>query len=149
MGGELARALSRPDADEMCKQLKAYAEHIKNDTGDGWPEKDADDFYEIITCHFDDPEKAFAYVILGASQSDDARFLGLLGCSLLEDLLDNPSDELLDRVDAEARKSDRFCWLLSNPFKVAVSPKAWEVIKKYRLTGPHEEPSTDSLPPRT
>jgi hypothetical protein len=63
-------------------------------------------------------------------------------------VLYDPSADLLERVVAEARKSDHFRWLLSNPFKVAIAPRAWEAIEKFRITGPHEEPAADKLPPR-
>lgn len=144
---ELERALARPDANEMRRQLLAYASYFADDSGD-WPEEYAEDFDEIITCHFDDPEKSFAYVVIAASLSDDARFLGLMGCANLEDVLCDPSPELLDRIVAEAGKSARFRWLLSNPFKIAIADRAWEAIEKFRLTGPHEEPADDTLPPR-
>jgi hypothetical protein len=142
---ELERALARPDADKMVQQLDAYADYFARGAGE-WPDEYADDFGEIITCHFDDPEKAFAYVILGASRTDDPVFLAQLGCGPLEDVLENPSPELLDRIVAEGRKSARFRWLLSHPFKVAISERAWEAIEKFRITGPHEEPSYDTLP---
>ena len=131
----------------MRQQLLAYAEYDGKGGGD-WPDELADDFGEIITCHSDDPEKALASVIIAASQTDDPGFLGLMGCSNLEDVLRDPSPELLDRIVAEARKSARFRWILSNPFKVAIAPKAWDAIEKFRITGPHEEPSADKLPPR-
>ncbi|MEG3148050.1 hypothetical protein U1839_25660 [Sphingomonas sp. RT2P30] len=144
---ELARALARPDAETMIRQIDAYASYHAQGAGD-WPDDDADDFLEVVTCHHEDPEKALAYVILGASRSDDAGFLGLLGCGPLEDVLRDPSPELLGRVVAEARKSARFRWLLSNPFKVAVTEQAWEAIAPFRITGPHEEPLSDTLPSR-
>jgi len=143
---ELARALARPDAEKMIQQLDAYADYFARGAGD-WPDEYADDFSEIISCHFDDPEKAFAYVVLGASRRDDLGFLGQLGCGPLEDVLHNPSPELLERIVGEARKSARFRWLLSHPFKVAVAERAWEAIEQFRITGPHEEPSEDTLPP--
>ena len=142
---ELEQALARPDADKMIQQLDAYAEYFARGAGD-WPDQYAEDFGEIITCHFDDPEKAFAYVIIGASRTDDPVFLAQLGCGPLEDVLENPSSELLDRIVAEGRKSPRFRWLLSHPFKVAIAERAWEAIEKFRITGPHEEPSYDTLP---
>ena len=144
---ELERALARPDAELMCRQLDAYAKYFESGRGE-WPEEDADAFGEIISCYHDDPEKAFAYVILGASRSDHPGFLAGLGCGPLEDVLEEPSVTLLERGVAEARKSARFRWLLSNPFKVAVATRAWEAIEKFRITGPHEEPSADELPPR-
>ena len=142
---ELQRALARPDAQKMIQQLDAYADYFARGAGD-WPDEYADDFEEIITCHFDDPERALAYVIIGASRTDDPVFLAQLGCGPLEDVLENPSPELLDRIVAEGRKSARFRWLLSHPFKVAVAERAWEAIEKFRITGPHEEPSYDTLP---
>ncbi len=144
---ELERALARPDVEQMCQQLDAYAEYYENGGGE-WPEEHADAFGEIISCYHDDPEKAFAYVILGASRSDHPGFVGGLGCGPLEDVLEDPSEELLARVVAEARKSARFRWLISNPFKVAVATRAWDAIEKFRITGPHEEPPADKLPPR-
>ena len=144
---ELERALARPDADEMCRHLDSYAKYYENGGGE-WLEESADAFGEIITCYHDDPEKAFAYVILGASRSDHPRFLGGLGCGPLEDVLEDPSDELLERIIVEARKCARFRWLLSNPFKVAIAARAWDAIEKFRITGPHEEPPYEKLPPR-
>jgi len=131
----------------MRQQLFAYATY-NAEGGDDWPNALADDFGEIITCHFDDPEKSLAYVILAVSQSDDPSFLGLMSCSNLEDGLQDPSPELLERVVAEARKSARFRWLLSFPFKVAIAERAWTAIEQFRITGPHEEPLDDTLPPR-
>ncbi|QNP45556.1 hypothetical protein H9L14_13535 [Sphingomonas sediminicola] len=141
---ELEHALARHDTDEMIQQLDAYAAYFAAGEGE-W----TDDFSEIITCHSDDPEKALAYVALGASRSDEPVFLAQLACGPLEDVLRDPSSELLARIVAEARKSARFRWLLSHPFKVAVSDEAWAAIERFRMTGPHEEPSPDSLPPRS
>jgi hypothetical protein len=144
---ESERASARSDAEKMRHQLLAYAKY--NIKGSGvWPDEVADDVDEIITCHFNDVEKAFAYVIIAASQSDDPDFLALMACGNLENVLCDPSPELLDRIVAEARKSARFRWLLSHPFKVAIAPAAWDAIEKFRVAGPHEEPSSDTLPPR-
>lgn len=143
---ELERALARPDTEQMCRQLDAYAAYYANGAGD-WPEGSADAFDEIISCYHDDPEKAFAYVILGASRSDHPGFLRALACGPLEDVLRAPSEDLLERVVAEARRSVRFRWLLSHPFKVAVAAKAWDAIEKFRITGQHEEPPAEQLPP--
>jgi len=143
---ELQRALARADAAKMCQQVDAYANYFARGAGD-WPDDNADDFEEIVGCHHRDPEKALAYVVIAASRSNDAEFLGYVGCGPLEDILRDPSAELLGRVVAEARKSARFRWLLSHPFKVAIAARAWEAIKGLRTTGPSEEPSPDTLPP--
>ena len=144
---ELGRADARPDADQMRRKLFAYEKYETKGAGP-WPDEVASDIDEIITCHFDDVEKAFAYVIIAASQSDDPEFLALMACGNLENVLRDPSPELLGRIVAEARKSARFRWLLSHPFKVAIAPAAWEAIEKFRIAGPHGEPSTETLPPR-
>ena len=144
---ELETALGRPDASEMIRQIDAYADYFARGAGD-WSDENADAFTEIVTCHHDDPDKALAYVVLAADRHDDERLLGQMGCGPLEDVLREPSEQLLMRIVAEARKSARFRWLLSNPFKVAISERAWDAISKFRITGPHEEPSADTLPPR-
>ncbi|HEX8223258.1 MAG TPA: hypothetical protein VF605_05530 [Allosphingosinicella sp.] len=144
---ELQRALARSDAGKMIRQIDDYADYFADGAGD-WPDEYSDDFDEIVRCHHDEPEKALAYVVIAASRSDDARFLGYMACGPLEDVLRDPPADLLDRIVAEARKSARFRWLLSNPYKVAIAESAWEAIEKYRITGPHEEPADDTLPPR-
>ena len=137
--------MARPDAETMCNQVDAYATHY----GGEWPDQYAEDFGAIISCGFDDPEKALAYVVLALARIEDAGFNGMMGCGPLEDLLRAPSPEILNRVVAEARKSERFRWLLSHPFKVAISQSAWNAIEKFRITGPHEEPLGGTMPPRT
>lgn len=144
---EFERASARSDVETMIRQIDLFADHSSNGGGD-WPDDCADDFMAIHSCSHDDPEKALAYIAIAASRVDDAAFLRLIGCGMLEDVLHDPSAELLERIIAEARKSARFRWLLSNPFKVAVAERAWEAIERFRTTGPHEEPSLESLPSR-
>jgi hypothetical protein len=144
---ELQRALARPDSGVMAKQIDAYIAYDAKGGGE-WPDEHADDFSEIISCVFHDPEKALAYVVIAAARTDNAEFLALMGCSNLEDVLREPSAELLGRIAAEARRSARFGWLLSHPFKGAISKRAWEAIKQFRITGPREEPPLATLPPR-
>jgi hypothetical protein len=143
---ELRRALGRPDADKLARQVDAFADYFANGEGD-WPDEHADGFGEVLDSSCD-PEKALAYVLIGASRTDNAEFIRFLGCSLLEDALHDASPELLKRIVAEARRSPRFRWLLSCPFRIAIGEAAWDEIKVFRQTGEHEEPSLDTLPPR-
>ena len=144
---ELERALARPDAEKLIRQIDAYAAHIASGDAD-WPGQFADDFGEILDSHYEDVEKVLAYVVLGASRSNNPDFVNLLGCGTLENLLENPSAEMIARIVAEARKFARFRWMLSSPFKVAVSEAAWRAIEPFRITGPHEEPPPETMPPR-
>ena len=144
---ELERALARSDADVMSRQIDAYIDYLQAGAG-GWPEHHSDDFSEITMSGYDDPEKALAYIAIAVSRTDDPQVLAYFGCGQLEDILRDPSSDMLERIVVEARKSARFRWLLSNPFKVALSERAWEAIEKFRITGPHEEPSFETLPPR-
>lgn len=127
----------------MIRKIDIYADYFAGGSGE-WPEKYSNDFHEIYASPFDDPDKAFGYIVLALSRSDDASFLGLLGAGQLEDLLVKPSVEILARVVAEARKSARFRWLLGFPWKIAISDEAWAAITKFRITGPRK----DTLPPR-
>ncbi|KQN18633.1 hypothetical protein ASE83_10215 [Sphingomonas sp. Leaf32] len=95
---------------------------------------------DILSCHHDDPDRALAYVILGATRSDDPGFLTGLGCGPLEDVLRNPSNDLLAGVVAEARRSAGFRWLLGCPFQAAIAAKAWDAFRKFHMTGPHAQP---------
>ena len=142
---ELARALARPDAGVISRQINAYVEHLL--AGDSaWPDEHADDFSEIVASGCNDPDKALAYIAIALSQTDDAKALACLGCGQLEDVLRNPSADMLERIVAEARKSARFRWMLSNPFKVAIAERAWNAIERFRITGPHEEPPLHTFP---
>ena len=144
---ELDRALARPDASALARRIDAYAAYFAESGGEGeWSEDQAEAFAEITSCYREDPDEALAYVILGASRSDDPEFVRFLGCGPLEDLLHGPTEKMIARVVAEARKSARFRWLLSNPFKVAVSAPTWAAIEAFRITGPHEEPALETMP---
>jgi len=112
------------------------------------PEELSDYFGEILDSHWEDHEKALPYVVLGANRSGDAEFVNFLACGPLEDILEKPSTEMIERVVAEARRSPRFRWMLSGPFKVAVSENAWRAIEPFRITGPHEEPAPETMPSR-
>ena len=83
---ELHRALARPDANHLLRQIDAYVAYKARGGGD-WPNASADDFAEIISCYHDDPDKALAYVVIAVSRSDDAGFLNYMGCGPLEDVL--------------------------------------------------------------
>ncbi|WP_242416624.1 DUF6869 domain-containing protein [Sphingomonas panni] len=144
---ELDRAVARPDVEQLCRHLDAYAEWHRQGSGH-WSDDTHAAFGDICVCSDDDPEKALAYVVLGAARSDDSGFLAALGCGPLKNILRNPSPELLDRIVAEARKSARFRWLLSCPFRIAIAPSAWDATARFRITGPHVEPAADHLPPR-
>jgi hypothetical protein len=144
---ELERALARPDADQMRRQLAAYADYNSHGIGNP-PIELADDFEEVIWCHENDHDKSLAYVVIAASEIDDAEFLGLMGCSNLENVLRDPRPERLERIVREARRSARFGWLLSYPYKVAIAERAWDAITPFRITVPHEESGSDTLPPR-
>ena len=143
---ELQRALARPDARHLTDQIDAYIEYFANGAGE-WPDDWADDFTEIITCVHDDADRALAYLLISSVRTNNTEFLGLMGQSL-EALLSDPAPAFLARIVAEARRSARFRWLLSNPVRELMSDEAWDAIKEFRLTGPHDAPSADSLPPR-
>lgn len=57
---ELQRALARSDADKLCLQIDAFAKFFIRGDRDHWPEVYADDFGEINSSHWDEPEKALA-----------------------------------------------------------------------------------------
>ena len=143
---ELERALARADAPDLKRQTRAYYEYYLRDFETGEDENTAD--IDAVNDSEADPDRALAYVVLAASTYDDPQYLAFIGAGLLENLLDDPSEEFLERIVAEARKAARFRWLLSVPFKVAISERAWEAIKPFRITGEHEEPTGETLPSR-
>ena len=144
---ELDQALARKDANELTRIIDAYEAYFQDTDGEGeWPEKWSEAFGDTLDYASSDPDKALAYVVLAAARSNCVSFLAFLACGPLEDILREPSAAMTDRIVTEARKSPRFRWLLSHPFKVAVSERVWVAIEPFRITGPHEEPSHDTMP---
>jgi hypothetical protein len=125
---ELDRALARPDAAKLIRQIDTYVEHMQSGE-QGWPEEISDDLGEVLQSGQDDPDKALAYVVIAAARTDDDSFLGFMGAGPLEDALESPNRQFLERVVAEARRSKRFRWILSVPYRVAISDDAWHAIK--------------------
>ena len=144
---ELETALTRSDAELLIQQIDAFIAHHMTGNPD-WPNDQVDDFVAVLDSYLEQ-DKALAFLALAAARTDDALFLAMMGAGPLEDLLGAPRRDILDRIVAEARKSARFRWLLSVPFKSAVTTEAWEAIKPFRVTGPNEEPRQDTLPPRS
>ena len=139
---ELERALSRSDADELARQIDVYQEHF----GEGlpeWTDQNSADLAAIANASLDDPEKTFAYVILAASKYDDAEFLGFVACGPLENMLRDPSPELLERVATEARKTPRFRWVISIPFRQAIAARALDALQELMI-----DADSEPLPPR-
>ena len=140
---ELERALSRSDSDELIRQIDLYIAYDRSGGGD-WPEDIADDLEEVLMSGDDDPDKALAYVMIAAARTDDGEFLGFMGAGPLEDALERPTREFLKRVVNEATRSKRFRWILSVPYKVAISDDAWHAIKDVATYDTRIKP----LPPR-
>ena len=142
---ELERALAREDAQKLIRQIDAYIAYNEAGAGD-WPEEIADDLGEVIDADARDPDKALAYVAIALDRTDDPDFIGFMGASVLENALEVSDPKFLARVIMEAMKNRRFQWMLSFPYRVAISEPAWEAIKSFRITGEHEEPAFDTFP---
>lgn len=139
--------MARPDADALLELVAAYDRYFAETGGDGeWPDQWAETFGDALDWPMTDPAKALAYAVLAAGHSQNPGFIGVIACGPLEDILREPSKDMIQRVVAEARKSARFRWMLSHPFKIAVSEAAWDAIEPFRITGPHEEPTHETMP---
>jgi hypothetical protein len=143
---ELQRALARPDIADLQRQTRVYYEHCQRGFHEETDEN-ADDIDAVCASNFADPEKALAYVILAAANYDDGEYLAFIGAGLLENLLRDPPTDILERIVAEARKTPRFRWLLSVPYRIAIAKSAWDAIKEFRLTPGNAEPLPETLPP--
>jgi len=139
---ELGRALSRPDAVHLARHIQVYYDNYRAGQPE-WSDEESEALSAIMNASLDDPDKTLAYVMLAAANYDDGDFVGYVACGLLENLLRNPSNEILDRVVAEARKTPRLRWMLSIPFQHALAPEALEAIKPFLVDADQER-----LPPR-
>lgn len=136
---ELAKTLARPDVENLRGALQVY--HNWDHRGDDFP----DEVGLVMDSYRHDPEMALAFVMLAAATYDDPEFLGLMAAGLLEDLLRNPSAEILERILTEARKSARIRWMLSIPYPHAIEPEAARRAIAVAVNGMTGD---DPLPPR-
>jgi hypothetical protein len=131
---ELERALARTDINRLVHLTGIYEkwEHVADKKA--YYEKLCDDLDEwmMLPSHrATDEDKAVALVILVSASSDDPKFLALVAAGLLENLLIDPSDEILERIIIEARKTARFRWMLSGVYNHAIkNAHAREMIAK-------------------
>ncbi len=137
---ELAKAVDRPDAEELLRILEVYR------NWDSKSEDYPDECDIVMTSPFKDPEKAVAFVMLASASYDDEDFLTLISAGILEDLLRNPSEQMLDRIVNESRRAPRLRWMLSIVYSHAIeSTQAKLAVKK--VVG-DVNCNTDPLPPR-
>jgi hypothetical protein len=134
---ELERALSRLDAAELVRQMDVYHDHFRAGLPE-WTDQTAADLGAIADASLDDPDKTFAYVMLAVSRYDDADFLGFVAAGPLENMLVDPSPEILKRTKAEARKTPRFRWMISIPFRHALAPRALAALQDLMIDGDNE-----------
>jgi hypothetical protein len=142
---ELERSLARSDAEKLVRQIDVYIAYNESGAGD-WPDEISDDLGEVLDADSRDLDKALAYVIIALSRTNDPDFISFMAASVLENALETTDPAFLDRVVVEAGKNRRFQWMLSVPYRVAISKPAWEAIKAFRITGEHEEPSFETFP---
>ena len=146
---ELARALARPDLDELRTSLSVYYQWTKpaRRRDDDWPNG------LDLWFNFDKSDRNLALIALAMAAYDDEEFLILVACGLLESTLFQElahsglplSNEFLDRIVVEARRTPRFRWMLSAMWTSGMPPEKAQKIKEAVGTASCE---TDPLPPR-
>lgn len=114
---ELKRARARSDARSLKRLVAIHREYSSLE------EEDAERFYYKHARKLgqvwgmdDDPDRGLAYVTFAAESCDDADFLGLVAALCLEQTLRRPSPDIIERAEAEARRSDRFRWLMGGVY---------------------------------
>ena len=122
---ELERALARSDVDDLRAHLRTYRQF----SGTDWPDEADEHIDAVMTAHWHDPERGMAYVVLAMAEYDDADFLGVMSAGLLEDLLQEPSSEFVDRIAVEARKTARLRWMLGVPYRHAIQDWIWDRLE--------------------
>lgn len=140
---ELERALERADVAELIGDLEDYRRFNAEVNANG-PALDSfervGNYANVMEAHWDDPDRGLAYVAVAMGKYDDRDFLGVLAAGLLEDLLGDPTSEMLERIIAEARKTARFRWMLSGVWLHSIAERARAPIAHevgaYRLEQP-------------
>ena len=142
---ELQKALSRPDVAQLSLDLEDYYrfnQGIAARKPDAGEYEHSGNFAEVMDPR--DPDRALAYLVLAMAEYDDADFLGVMAAGLLENLLQRPTPDVLNRVANEARKTARLRWMLGIPFRHAIPDWVWEKINDFVIVDVDNTP----LPPR-
>jgi hypothetical protein len=128
---ELQRAQARPDAAQLTRDLEDYYQFNRDVTGgETYEGVEGGNYAAVMDAHWDDPQRGLAYLALAMRRYDDAMFLGVLAAGLLEDLLDDPTPEMLHRIITEARKTPRFRWMLSGVWLHAIAERARTAVER-------------------
>ena len=167
---EYERVLERSDLQELRRSLKSaekfltnqkpiandqdvdIMEQLKEGLGDGLRDEPDDHSFDCFYDH-DDPETLLAVSVLAATEFDHPRLIGFIAAGPLEDIFRvatrkfDPAlvDELLVRIEDQARKSARFRWMLSGVWTYSFNAEHAERIKK-AVAG--VDMDRDPLPPR-
>jgi hypothetical protein len=140
---ELDRALAREDADDLDRQLRVHQSYFKAGFQDNTEENHAD--IDAVIGAISDPDRSLAYLALATAHFDDEPYLAFLAVDLLEEnLLWDPSPEILERVLAEGRRDSRFRWMLSHVCERMIAERARAPVTEIVGARSAETP----LPPR-
>ena len=126
---ELARAHDRSDRVEIERHAKLYFRYCESGSEQRFYDKHSEDLDTWMELGYADPDRALASVMIAAASYGSPASLGMVAAGILEDLLREPSPEMLDRVFAEARKTARLRWMLAIVYPHAMSPVAWQKLE--------------------
>jgi hypothetical protein len=103
---ELARAYDRSDRAEIERHAELYHRYCETGSEQSFYDEHSEDLDAWMDLGYADPERALASVMIAAATYGSSASLGMVAAGLLEDLLREPSPEMLDRVFAEAKDSE-------------------------------------------
>ncbi|VAV88873.1 hypothetical protein MNBD_ALPHA07-1799 [hydrothermal vent metagenome] len=126
---------------------QSYLEMINaNDTTD--PAKDISWAYNCLdNLHMDNPELAFRIILMMAGTLTSQMQASMVAAGPLEDLIANKGCVFIDRIEALARQSKRFRYILSGVWSQGRSNTPdWKRIAALQATGPHID-RDETMPP--
>lgn len=140
---ELARAYNRSDRAEIERHAELYDRYCETGSKQSFYDEYSEDLDAWMYLGYADTDRALASVMVASASYCSSASLGMVAAGILEDLLREPSPEMLDRVYAEARKTARLRWMLAIVYPHAMSPVAWQKLEPL-LSGISGD---DPLPP--
>ncbi len=128
---EYERAKLRKD---LANLRRVIAEHVDwNRAHDAGLDSISHPLDPIITERAD-PERNLALVAIAMNEQEDTSYLGLVSAGLLEDIFFMENDvpiPLLKRIEAEARRNPRFCWMLSGMYTTSFKPEFRAMVESF------------------
>jgi hypothetical protein len=89
-------------------------------------------FEEMLNVGAVDPDRTLRIILLILSKDDSAEVVEILAAGPMEDLLDGYGEQMIGKVEAEARSNPKFANLLGGVWPSTIAENVWRKVEGIR-----------------